>query len=492
MRRNVVVLCLDAVRADTFAARASRLSDLADVRVTGCRTAGGWTAPAHASMLTGLLAHDHGVHARSPRYDSLDPADTLVGDLDGHAVGVSATPHAGSASGFDRLFDEFHDVTRSRPDPRGFDARAVADEADGRIGRRIHLVREALAHDAPGASLANAARAAADRLARGGTLGHEPAVLDDGARAVARLLRDRVTETERDAPVFAFADFAEACAPLVDRRGLVRGTVPRGWSSADAGLTPEAVVADPDEYVEELAFYRHLYAENVAYLDRVCADLVADLREATERETTVVVTADHGENLFDDPDDPAFGHVGSLSEAVLHVPFVLVDPPAGYPPVVDGLASHLDFRALVRGLAADETPGLTAEGDPESGDVAGDERAVAAELVGVAPGGEALAARDPERWDRVRRAVYPHDAAKLCWDDRGERTEYELDPDDPCRQRRVATGTGGAPGWAEAVFGEPVAETDERTRRGGDAGADGRDRTDDADRRADPREVGSR
>ena len=457
MRRNVVVLCLDAVRADAFAARAERLTDRADVTVTGCRAASGWTLPSHASMLTGLLAHDHGVHALSPRYDPLDPADTLAGDFDGRSLGVSANPYAGSRFGYDALFDEFHDVTRDRPDPRGFDVHEVAHQVEDGAGRYLHVVREALGHDAPGRSLANAARVTLDQLFRKGAFDHEPALLDDGARTVARMLRERVPAAEREAPVLAFADFAEAHAPLVDRRGLVRGAVPRGWSSRDAGLTPEAVALDPDEYVEELAFYRHLYAENVAYLDRVCDALVSDLLESTERETTVVVTADHGENLADeadDPDDRAFGHVGSLSEAVLHVPLVLVNPPSGYPPVVEGPVSHLDFRALVRGLAAGETPDPTVEGD-----------LAAAELVGVTPGNEGLVASDPDRWDRVRRAVYPHAESKLCWDDRGDRTTYALDPEEPCRQRRVSTGTGGAPGWAEVVFGEPVAETYERTRR---------------------------
>ena len=127
MRRNVVVLCLDSVRADTFAARATRLADLADVTLAGCRAASGWIVPSHASMLTGRLAHDHGAHALSPRYDAIDRAGTLTGDLDGHALGVSATPNAGTATGFDALFDEFHDARRTRPFQRGIDVAEALD-----------------------------------------------------------------------------------------------------------------------------------------------------------------------------------------------------------------------------------------------------------------------------------------------------------------------------------------------------------------------------
>lgn len=462
MRRNVVVLCLDGVRADTFAARAARLGELADVTVRGCRAASGWSVPGHASMLTGRLPHDHGVHALSPRYDALDAGGTLLGDVEGRTVGVSANPYAGPEVGFDTLFDEFHEVSRDRPAQRGLHVRDAADEVDPGVRRYAHVLRRALTHDSPGRSLANVARVGLDRLVRGGRFDHEPARLDEGARTIVRLLGGLVPDAEREAPVFAFVDFAEASGPMVDRRGLTRGPVPAGWSSEVAGLTPEAVSSDPDEFVQELAFYRHLYAQNVEYLDRLCADLAEDLLRVTERETTVVVTAGHGENLLDDPTDPLFGHVGSLSEAVVHVPLVLINPPEGYPSVVEGPVSHLDFRSLVAGLAADETPAL---GDGP----------VAAELVGVTPGHEGLVAADPERWDRVRRCLYPHAGSKLVWDDRGDRVEYALDPDDPCRQERVSTGTGGVPGWAEAAFGESAAETYERTRRSAntDATAEG-------------------
>lgn len=417
----------------------------------GCRAASGWSVPGHASLLTGRLAHDHGVHAFSPRYDALDPAETLAGDFAGHTIGVSANPYTRSDLGFDTLFDEFHGVTRDRPSQRGLDVHEAARGVEG-VSRYPHLLKAALTHDSPGRSLANLVRVEADRLVRDGILGREPAILDDGARTAVQLLGSRVPDAEREAPVLAYVDLVEATGPMVDRRGLARGTVPQGWSSTNAGLTTESVVSDPDEFVQELAFYRHLYAENVAYLDRLCGGLVEDLLRVTERETTVVVTASHGEDLLDDPTEPSFGHVGSLSEAVLNVPLVLVNPPDGYPPVVEGPVSHLDLRSLVTGLAAGETPALGGG-------------TVAAELVGVPPGHETLVAGDPERWDRVRRCLYPHAESKVCWDDREMRVEYTLDPAQPCRQERVSAGSGGVPGWAETLFGESTAEIHDRTRR---------------------------
>lgn len=462
--RNVVVLCLDTVRADVFAERAPRLHALADTVFTECRAASGWSTPSHASMLTGRLPHDHGVHAHGDDFDALDRSDTLLGDLPHRALGVSANVYAGSAFGFDRLFDEFVDVARDHRYPAGLDAATFVAEREGTgVSSVTATLRAALSHDHPALSLANAGCLAVDAATRD-RIG-VPAVFDDGARTALRDSRRLVAETDdaTDDPFLLFCNLMEAHEPHRDTLGYDRGRyadgVPRGWSTR--GLTPSDVLLGEGETAtrdRDLRRFRALYAASVDYLDRRVSAFVRELLSAAP-ETTVVVTADHGENLADDG-ERLFGHVGSLSEAVLHVPLLVVNAPGDAPERVTDRVSHLGLRELVVGLARGTFPDVTTA------------RPVA-EVVGLTPGNDRLLDADPN-WDRTVRVAYDGEV-KYCWDSVGGQATYDVDPERPCRQRLTAgreavrvgeqgddaggdteRGTPRLPDWVRERFACPV------------------------------------
>jgi arylsulfatase A-like enzyme len=425
--RNVVVVCLDTVRADVFAERAPRLHALADTVFTECRAASGWSTPSHASMLTGRLPHDHGVHAHGADLGALDRRDTLLGDLPHRALGVSANVYAGSAFGFDRHFDEFVDVARDHRYPAGLDAATFVAEREGTgVSSVTATLRAALSHDHPALSLANAGCLAVDAATRDRR--GVPAVFDDGARTALRESRRLVDAT--DDPFLLFCNLMEAHEPHRDTLGYDRGryadSVPRGWSTR--GLTPSDVLLGEGATAtrdRDLRRFRALYAASVDYLDRQVSAFVRDLL-ATAPETTVVVTADHGENLADDAEG-LFGHVSSLSEAVLHVPLLVVNAPGDPPERVTDRVSHLGVRELVGGLARGTFPDVTTA------------RPVA-EVVGLTPGNDRLLDADPN-WDRTIRVAYDGEV-KYCWDSAGGRATYDIDPERPCRQRLTAGREG--------------------------------------------------
>jgi arylsulfatase A-like enzyme len=441
--RNVVLVCLDTVRADVFAEQAPRLHALADTVFTECRAASGWSTPSHASMLTGRLPHDHGVHAHGADFCALDRSDTLLGDLPHRALGVSANVYAGSAFGFDRLFDEFVDVARDHRYPAGLDAATFVAEREGTgVSSVTATLRAALSHDHPALSLANAGCLAVDAATRDRT--GVPAVFDDGARTTLRESRRLVAET--DDPFLLFCNLMEAHEPHRDTVGYDReryaASVPRGWSTR--GLTPSDVLLAEGETPtrdRDLRRFRALYAASVDYLDRQVSAFVRELL-ATAPETTVVVTADHGENLADDA-ERLFGHVGSLSEAVLHVPLLVVNAPGDPPERVTDRVSHLALRELLVGLARGTFPDVTTA------------RPVA-EVVGLTPGNDRLLDTDPN-WDRTVRVAYDGDV-KYCWDSAGGRATYEVDPERPCRQRLTA-------GRESVRAGEPGADAGGGTER---------------------------
>ncbi|WP_435102072.1 sulfatase-like hydrolase/transferase [Halarchaeum sp. P4] len=453
MSRNVVVCCLDTVRQDYFARFAPRLRERAALSVPGCRAASGWSVPSHASMLTGRLPHEHDVHTYAPRFDTLDVADTVFGDLPDHrAIGASANVYAGSAFGFGALFDDFVDVSRDHRFVDGLNASAfVDDHPEPGLGRYRDLLVAAASHENPLPSLANAVCLALDQSVETGLLAGVPTPFDDGAATLTRAFGDLADAS--DEPFVGFCNFMEAHEPHRDTLGYddERYDVPRGWRST---LDPGTVATADGDVEARLERYRSTYGAAIEYLDRRVAAFVDDVRARTERETTVIVTADHGENLGSATDGGALGHVTSLSEGILNVPFLVINPPTGYAADAGrGRLSHCSLRRLVRGFARDETPEFES-----------DDRVVA-EVVGPTPGNDELIEDAPERWDRGLRATYDGDR-KVVWDDTGDVSAYDIDPDRPCWQRRVP-GDADRPPASARRFDGPLEDYRERAMRAG-------------------------
>jgi arylsulfatase A-like enzyme len=89
-----------------------------------------------------------------------------------------------------------------------------------------------------------------------------------------------------------------------------------GFGGANAGWAPR----DP----ADRAFVAAAYDEELLFVDRQLARLFAGLDERGLRdETLVVLTADHGEELFE---HAGFEHGHSLHQEVLHVPLVIWGP----------------------------------------------------------------------------------------------------------------------------------------------------------------------
>ena len=80
----------------------------------------------------------------------------------------------------------------------------------------------------------------------------------------------------------------------------------------------------------EMDFVRALYDSNVSYQDDILGKVVAKLTEwGVLEQTMIIVTADHGDELWE---DGRFGHGGSVRESLTHVPLLIHYPallPAG-------------------------------------------------------------------------------------------------------------------------------------------------------------------
>ncbi|WP_129115811.1 sulfatase-like hydrolase/transferase [Halegenticoccus tardaugens] len=459
--RNVVLICLDTVRKDFFDEYAPRIRSRAAVSFEDCRAASSWSIPSHASVMTGALPSEHGVHDHNRDFSGIAREDTFLADLPDHrAVGVSANVYASSAFGFDGLFDDFRDVSPDRRFPDGIHVgRFGYEHRDEGAKKFLAFAKACLDHDHPAKSLANGAAVQLDEaLARLPV----PKLLDDGANVIAREGAKAARETTE--PFFLFANVMDAHAPLRHVLGYDRSLhdASNAWSSADFDKWELNLVgkAGFDRNAADVRTHRKLYGAAIDYLDRRIVRFIDRVREATDGETTFVITADHGENLGYAAEDYLFGHDSSLSEALLHVPLYVVDPPAGYDGRERGYLSHLRLGDLLVGLAAGETPDVT-------------ERRIPAELVGSSI---ADPPEDPEYWNRMLRCVY-EGSKKVEWDSLGGSARYELDPDRPCWQRRVEGGVAYDDLETE-FFDEEIAAYKRRASAAGDPhGADVDDAT---------------
>jgi arylsulfatase A-like enzyme len=136
------------------------------------------------------------------------------------------------------------------------------------------------------------------------------------------VVRRELASAER--PTFAFVNLMETHIPYRPARYLDDDLYdcPRGWSSDERDVW-ELFSA---EYDEQYWNRRNgLYRAAVDYLDHCLSQFLEEL----DGSTTVIMTADHGDNLGTEADEGLVNHKSSLSEGLLHVPLHLIKSPGG-------------------------------------------------------------------------------------------------------------------------------------------------------------------
>jgi hypothetical protein len=404
-------------------------------------------------MFTGLLPHQHGIHAE--RFDSMvdfssiRPSETFLRSLsDYRTVGISANPYVNSSQNFDTIFDQFHDVityTSFFPAalcPFEFDQKHEYDSVREQVQGYLAA---SLRHDQPLKSVANGFWPLVDKLPFSLPT---PGLFDDGGQSILTLAERSLGNSPE--PSFLFLNLMDGHIPF---RNLIQydqeqHSVPNSWSSTELSKWEVNIEGVEDETY--LSNYRSLYRASIDYLDRIVAEFLQTVQQSTDRETTVIITADHGHNLAYEADEGFIHHSASLSEGNLHVPLEIVNPPADYPETVEEFVTLLDIGVLIDGLSNDTWPGdrLFREYVP-------------AEVIGIDGIDDPRNYRtfsdgEFEFWNRMIRVVY-HDGIKYEWDSLGVNRTFALDAGKPCWQAEHDSPAEFGPEIYDC-FTEPILE----------------------------------
>jgi arylsulfatase A-like enzyme len=351
---NVVVIVLDCVRPDhlgcygyaratspnldRFAAQATQFQQAV--------TAGVWTLPSMASMMTGLYPSQHGLN-RADRTLGRDLV-TLPQRLRRagyRTAGFTANPHGGRTFGLDRGFEEFHEFWGMPGAGHG-----------GPLGRGYRWLWPRLRRTVKRSQTLTAAimRLRRHRAAATGGSGYRL------ADAAASWLRQAGAGGR---PFFALVHFMESHVPYAPPRAHTRRFLDDAAWQRVASLDHDGMAylagVNPLE-AEDLALIGSLYDATIGYGDELMARVLDAAGDAL-----VIVTADHGQQLGE---HGLIGHFFSVYDALAHVPLLVRHPalPAGR---VERPVQSIDLYPTVleaAGIDPGQSPavGLGARSDP--------------------------------------------------------------------------------------------------------------------------------
>lgn len=326
---NVVILTLDACRADRLGAYGYERDTSPSIDALAADpdavvfrhhyVNGASTKPSTATLFTGLRVHEHGIHAgviptrRSKtdrRYDaqSLNPDFLTLAEAFRAAgfetFGVVKSHHLIRDYGFDQGFDRYLSPKEiRRDDHRVRKALELFGSARGRFFGYVHL---------------NAC--------------HHPFMVRERNPEFMREYGFPYPEAER---IRAGIDFTTPDIKFAARRGELELTG------------------------EDQRFLSLVYDAQLRRVDQtLVAPFLAGLRDlAIYDDTLLILTADHGEELFE---HRGYAHGHAVWEEITHVPLI-VKFPAGLAPEalgrnVDGLTGNIDIMPSLLALLGRRVP----------------------------------------------------------------------------------------------------------------------------------------
>ncbi len=318
---NIIVIVLDAVRADHMSTygyeydttpQLDAFAATATVLEPGIANAT-WSLPSHASLLTGLLPHQHGAHAVLTSISQSAEARAAFRAAGAGGAGSGAATETFSFA--QRPLAAEHETMAEFLAARGYSTAAIVANF-GWVSEFFGLLQGFHYVDNRPMNLFSWEPVAAPYLRRLGWnwLNDRYILLNKSAFfADSIVAHTREWEAQRPAaPFFLLLNFMDAPAPY--RASLLTDEFP--------GRLPAFPRTSDEQGGRALSIAR--YDRSIAYLDAELGKLFDFLRRrGLFDDSLIVVTSDHGENF--DEDRPA-AHGADLLQATVAVPLIIKSP----------------------------------------------------------------------------------------------------------------------------------------------------------------------
>ncbi len=330
-RPNVLIVAVDSLRDDRMVPRVA--PHMAAVAANGARFSRAYvtlprTLPSWTTILTGREPHQHGMRTMFPRYEDrardLSALPARLGKLGYKSAVVgdyAADIFTRVRYGFDRVDAptfNFHTLIAARALSQ---ATPLLPLLHGRVGRAMAPVMREL-NQAADPSL----------------------VADDALRTLDRLEGDAP-----NAPFFMTVFFSTAHFPYAAPAPYYTRFTDPAYKGRFKYHKPNLLGQEQPLDDADIRQVRALYDGAVAAVDDAVEQLLAGLRlRGLAEDTIVVLTADHGEMLYDDGHGQGHGdHL--FGDQVVHVPLAIRVP--GKPPTrIDALVRDVDLTPTLLDL----------------------------------------------------------------------------------------------------------------------------------------------
>lgn len=325
---KVALVVLDTLRKDAFD---SHFDWLPGTRFENTWSTSHWTAPAHASLFTGLYPGEHGVNAKSPVFDYPNQClNERLSDAGISTRAFSTNAYASPSFNFDRGFDEFTGDYRMRCRAgHTFDWYALINEQERGIGRYIAGLRGCIRSDNTLESLKNGVLIKA----------YEEGLWSPTDSGISEAVRWAQSSSFHE-DEFVFVNLMEAHSPYLR---LPDDYLPQfGEDVIPENPTVKQVFRDVDN--ERL---QEAYNCAVDYLSDRYQVLFDEL---VDRFDYVITVSDHGELLGD---RGYYGHNYGLFPELTQVPLV-ISTGDGNNDEVKELVSLLDVHATILDLFGED------------------------------------------------------------------------------------------------------------------------------------------
>ncbi|MBI3448584.1 MAG: sulfatase [Acidobacteria bacterium] len=293
---NVLLIVADTLRADhvgCYGARTAKTPNIDGLAARGARVdpfyaASAWTAPATASLLTGLYPSGHGLLTyRDQIGERVESVASLFESAGYATAGFSANPILSARYGFGAGFETWDEDLE--PDP-------LARHRPSPLYATLDLL---------------GMYRAADRF---------PTAAAVVTRALAWL------DERRQAPFFLYLHLMDAHDPYIPPASFVPELPGAAGSTLEMRIGTLPAIMDGKRRISAADFERMqaLYAGAAGYVDAQAGRLFDEMTKRGLLERTLVVfTADHGEEFLDHGD---LEHTRSLFEEITRIPLVVAGP----------------------------------------------------------------------------------------------------------------------------------------------------------------------